>query len=91
MAKRRGTAGTARRKSAPPMAMPAYKPPSLRDRVKDHADMTARTVMEQHPLHKKMRADMQNAIMSVVKGSMGKGSARGRSAGPMPRARSVFS
>lgn len=59
----------------------AYKPPTLRERVKDHADSAARSLMEEHPLHKRMKGDMRRAIMGVVKNHTG--SARG----PSPRMR----
>lgn len=66
--------------------MAAYKPLTLKQRVQDHADSAARSVMEQHPLHKRMRKDMAKAIMGVVKGSTG--SARGPA--PQGRRSSIF-
>lgn len=73
-----------RRRPKPAGSMAEFKPPTLRERVKDHADSAVRTVMEQHPLVQKMRSDMTKAIMSVAKGSARGPAARGRQ-------RSVFS
>lgn len=64
------------------MAVPTYKPPTMRQRMADHADSAARSVMEQHPMMKKMRSDMAGALMQI---------ARGRGPAPRGRAKGIFS
>lgn len=64
----------------------AYKPPSLRDRMKSTAEMATRDVLEEHPLKKQLHKDMTNAIMGVVR--QHRSSVRGPAA--RGRARSLF-
>ena len=66
----------AKKRSAP--AQPRVKS-SLKDTLGFSADSAARSVMEQHPMMKKMRSDMHKALMSVARGASARGpAARGR-------------
>jgi hypothetical protein len=50
---------------------------SLKETLGFAADNAARSLMEQHPMMKKMRNDMHKALMSVARGARGP-AARGR-------------
>ena len=67
---KRGGRAVSRRGRALSKDMPAGPPP-LKDTMKMHAESAARSVMEAHPLHKQMRADMHRALMGVARGARG--------------------
>lgn len=76
MAKGKSKGKTAKRPV--PSAAPAFKPPTFAQRVADHADGAVRSLMDQHPMVKRMRSDMAKAIAGVAKGAARGPAARGR-------------
>lgn len=61
-----------------PSEAPAFRPPTVKERAASHADSAVRSLMDQHPMVKKMRSDMTKAIMSIAKGAARGPAARGR-------------
>jgi phage terminase small subunit len=66
-----------KKRSAPAQPRLKSSQPSLKDTLGFAADSAARSVVEQHPMMKKMRNDMHKALMSVARGARGP-AARGR-------------